>query len=164
MKFSIFDLCCYFSYPELYNRIKEVGEQRFKEFKKNLLNLAPGKTDLQDISSYDDQIEYFRQVFMDINTDRSGEINFDQLKTLLEKLLNRKVSNDEVEHVFKVIDKDCDGKIIFEEFVLGLRYLSWLVNPDDNNPSSFNYSYLAIPAAIAVVGLSLFYFFKRSRK
>lgn len=148
----------------MYERIKEIGEQRFKEFKKNLLNLAPGKTDLQDISSYDDQIEYFRQVFMEINTDRSGEINLEQLKILLEKLLNRKVTNDEVEHVFRVIDKDGDGKIIFEEFVLGLRYLSWLVNPDDTTPSSFKYSYLVIPAAIAVVGLSLLYFFRRNRK
>lgn len=151
-----------FSQPELYERIKDIADQRFEMFKHALRHLAPGKVNLNDIESYNEQLEYFRDVFTSMDTTKSEEIGLDQLKGLLERLFNRKVSTEEAQYLFSLMDKDGDGKINFNEFVLGLRHIAWVLPEEGSKKKDYLPYYVGVTVGLVAI-VSSFLLYRRCK-
>lgn len=112
-------------------------------FQQQLSHLAPGSTDLSTLSAYSpQQLDEYRTVFYS-HSDGKPHINEAQLAGLLNSVINTgyKVSPEETALFLKKMDTDKDGVISFEDFVLGLRHLSWIVgNVEESStpPSKFD--------------------------
>ena len=62
-----------------------------------------------------------QHMFMALDTDGSGFITKDNLETICEKAgVTGKAGTDKVNDVMKACDKEGNGKISFEEFVVGV--------------------------------------------
>ena len=62
-----------------------------------------------------------REEFDKIDTDKSGKIERNELKAILEKMSKKMgghpVKDEELDDIFKGFDKDNDGKITFDEIM-----------------------------------------------
>ena len=62
-----------------------------------------------------------REEFDKIDTDKSGKIERNELKAVLEKMSKKMgghpVKDEELDDIFKGFDKDNDGKITFDEIM-----------------------------------------------
>jgi CRP-like cAMP-binding protein len=66
-------------YKELAQQIQKIADDRFEAFKKTLASL-----DVGDPASFsEEQVNHFRQVFQDIDADKSGTIDIDGTFTVL---------------------------------------------------------------------------------
>jgi len=57
-----------------------------------------------------------RDTFRQVDSDGNGYIDRKELKTVLKRLGNSDISDDELEECYKELDKNGDGKIDFDEF------------------------------------------------
>lgn len=119
-------------YPAIINAIKEIADERFEKFK-NVLRSA----DMGDPATFtDEQVNTFRQVFADVDSDGSGTIEIKELEELLTKLSGNRPTKSEVEKFMNSIDTDKSGSIDFDEFLNGLRFFAWLVSPSESKKAS----------------------------
>lgn len=58
-----------------------------------------------------------RHEFQEFDMDHNGLLEKHEVKIIVEKRQNSKVSDEEVEDFFKLYDQNCDGKISWDEFV-----------------------------------------------
>jgi Ca2+-binding EF-hand superfamily protein len=59
-------------------------------------------------------------VFTELDSDKSGDLDRDEVRQLFNKVLHEEVEDDDFDMVFKRMDRNKDGKINFEEFKLYL--------------------------------------------
>lgn len=154
-------------HPDIALAIDALAKDRFAHFQSNLLRLAPGTVAVERLSSYtDEQLNSFRQIFY-AHSEGKGHINIEQLSGLLNKVIGTgyQVSAAEAKEFMKKMDKDGDGAIDFEEFVGGLKYLSWIAGgPDAASKKMSPYLYGAAAIGVVVVGVLAYVGFTKSRK
>jgi len=96
---------------KIYARRDEIAENH-KKISKNALLIA-GRIKGKTMS--DDQTSKLKETFDAIDVDKSGFIELNELKTVLEKLAVS-LSDDQYKAVFDSADKNGDGKLSLEEY------------------------------------------------
>lgn len=91
--------------------------------------VAPGATDMRRGDNSDEEagvstesvlLPLAMTVFAEIDSDKSGDLDRDEVRQLFNKVLHEEVEDDDFNKVFKKMDRNKDGKINFEEFKLYL--------------------------------------------
>jgi len=109
-------------HPEIIEKIRLIADKRFEWFKNHL------KQNASDSPSFsNEQIEKFRKAFMDVDLDGNGTVDFNGLGILMYRLTGKEFSQTELNVIMQKIDIDKNKSIDFDEFVIGLRHLKWLV-------------------------------------
>jgi len=113
---------------EVINRTVEViAAKRLNRFKYELVKLAF----LPDGQTFNEtQVQSFREAFYRYTED-NGKLDKAGLKRLLTDLSGKEFSDGEVTAMLKSLDVDRDGVISFEDFLMKIRTVKWLLNPDD---------------------------------
>lgn len=78
------------------------------------VDIEPVSVDLATVPP--ENLERFRAVFTQVDTDGNGTIDISELKILF-SLLGITCSDEELSHLIKIVDVDHSGSLSFEEFV-----------------------------------------------
>jgi len=109
-------------HPEIVEKIRSISDKRFEWFKNHL------KQNATETSSFStEQIEKFHQTFKTVDSDSDGTITFDELGKLMHILSGKEFSQIELNVIMQKIDIDKNRSVDFDEFVIALRHLKWLV-------------------------------------
>jgi len=107
--------------PEIIEKMRLISDKRFEWFKNHLKQNAKN-----DVFT-PEQIENFHAAFISVDSDGDGTIDFDGLGKLMYRLSGKEFSQSELNVIMQKIDIDKNRSIDFDEFVIGLRHLKWLV-------------------------------------
>jgi len=135
-------------HPEIVKKVRQIADKRFEWFKNSL------KHDSVDPNAFtEEQINNFRQVFIDVDLDGSGVIEIDELGKLLHKLSGKHFSQSELELIMQKMDIDKNKSIDFDEFLAGLRHLRWLVGEKESKTKQRSSSTNHLTGIIVVGGV-----------
>lgn len=116
--------------------IDSAVQSRLKQFRAmNKMKKVALKVIAESLS--EEEIKGLKQVFNNIDTDRSGSITYDELKTGLSKL-GSKLSESEIQQLMDAVDVDRNGTLDYTEFITATMHRHRL-NKEENLLNAFKY-------------------------
>jgi Ca2+-binding EF-hand superfamily protein len=89
----------------------------YNGFSLSFLDYLHNKTDMDAQS-----LELIKSTFDEIDKDSNGSIDVAELKEKLQNHIDSGLlKSDAVDEIFNTLDKNSDGKIVFEEFIAGIQ-------------------------------------------
>jgi len=95
-------------------KVKTAQVERAKAYLENYGGRIPVEQDLMHIRL--PTLEEIMEVFREVDTDKSGELNVQQIKQMSTKL-GQKLTDNAIASIFAKMDKNNDGKIDAKEFI-----------------------------------------------
>jgi len=106
----------YESFPINEERVQKVG-QNLKNFKLNDKLQLAALAFLVHFIDTNDEVSQLVEIFKSMDQNGDGRLNFSELVEGMSKIKGKIMSEDEIMHVFEMIDQDKNGYIEYEEFV-----------------------------------------------
>jgi len=105
---------------------KNPTDDEIEDIKKEIKTDKDGNIEFSDFvetvgkkfGSGDDQEKILREAFKVFDKDGNGFLTNDELRDIMTNKGKMKLSNDEVEEMLAAVDKNADGKLNYEEFIV----------------------------------------------